>query len=174
MRSPLIPLATLLTLGCLAWGAAASVPATRPGARGVQLSDLDWLAGTWVHEEQGALLEETWTRPAGDCMVGMFRWLNAGKATLFELMTVETDAQGELVFRIRHFSPGLRPWKSEAGETTTYPLADITETGFVFANPEGKDARRFVYDLDEEGALHIRVELAEGEPYVFELRRAEG
>jgi predicted enzyme related to lactoylglutathione lyase len=138
------------------------------GGTGVQA--LGWLAGTWRLEEGDALLEESWSAPAGDSLVGAFRWQRGGTTTLYELMTIEAE-DGELVFRLHHFSRGMRLWEREAREgPLAYPAVRIGSNEAVFERADRDDPRRFVYRrLGDE--LTIRLEGEAGVVDEFRLQR---
>jgi hypothetical protein len=70
------------------------------------LADVAFMAGHWVDASADALSEEVWTEPAGDSMLGMWRYVGKGQAQIFELLTLKAEA-GEIVLRLRHFDPKL-------------------------------------------------------------------
>ncbi len=134
------------------------------------VDDLAWMSGRWIREDKGQFLEETWTEPEGDALVGMFRWARQGKFWLYELMSIEEE-NGSLVFRLRHFNRGLEPWASEASGPLTYPLASLEENKVVFENPERDSPRRFVYERNDE-QLTIKMQgesEAGGDVFRFDL-----
>lgn len=153
-------------------GRAPAAPAATAPARAPvpgNLADLAWLAGTWGSAEEQQDFEETWSRPVGDSLVGMFRMVDDGKAVFFELMSIEAR-DGTLVFHLRHFSPGLQPWASEAGGAMTYPLLSMRENEVIFENPASNDPRRFIYRRTGD-ALAITLEDGEGHGPTFTLSK---
>ena len=117
--------------------------------------------------------EETWAEPIGDSLVGMFRWVAGDRTTLFELMSIEASEEHGLVFRLRHFHPGLEPWDSQKDGPLTDPLFDLGDQRVVFENPDSNQPRRFVYERTKD-RLQIRLESeGEGESMVFELDLVE-
>lgn len=97
----------ILLLGILALsltrGAAAQ---STPAPAKAVLTDLAWLAGHWVDDSEGNLSDETWTVPFGDSMLGMWRYVQGGKASVFELLAITAEPEG-VVLRLRHFDPQL-------------------------------------------------------------------
>jgi hypothetical protein len=92
----------------------------------------------------------------GDTAMGMFRWNREGKTWMYELMSVETEAEGGgLVFRLRHFGRGLTPWEKDG--PLTYPLKSMTTDSVVFEHPTKSDPKRFVYRRDGD-RLFVRLE----------------
>lgn len=135
------------------------------------IDELAWMQGRWVIDDGGQYLEETWGPAREDAMVGSLRWARQGKVWLYELMSIETDEEAGLVFRLRHFNRNLEPWESEKDGPLTYPLLDFSEDRVVFENPERDSPRRFVYEREGD-SLTIRLEDAEGNdehPFQFKL-----
>src|SRR5688572_29554658 len=96
------------------------------GARHAEptLQDLAFLAGAWEVEEGDEFMREVWDEPRGDAMVGHFSIIEAGHATLYELLAIEEGEEG-VVMRLRHFGPGLAPWASEAAGPLVMPLKEV-------------------------------------------------
>lgn len=158
----------------LALGAAAPM-ATAPSPS--PLGDLAWLAGTWLQEDDtGLLMEETWSAPRADAMVGMFRLAQRGKVSLFELMSIELDgpagsadgplipgqepvaggAPQRLVFRLRHFHRGLAPWEAEQDGPLTFSVLRLQPNEVVFEDPTRQFPNRVLYRRDGD-VLTIRI-----------------
>lgn len=132
------------------------IPAATEAKAGVK--DFAWLEGTWTRTDETSVLEEVWNAPLADSVSGTFRWVRDGKTWMYELMTIEEEAEG-VVLRLRHFERNLKPW--EAGEALTYPLKSVQENEAVFENPEPgeghpvrlryvRDGDRLVVTLEEE------------------------
>jgi len=130
--------------------------------KGAAVHELGWLSGRWVVEGEGQYIEETWSPAREDAMVGCLRWARKGNVWLYELMSIERDDGGGLVFRLRHFGRGLEPWKAEAEGPLAYPLASLAENEAVFENPGRSDPRRFVYSREGD-ELSVRLETPDGE-----------
>lgn len=79
---------------------------------GATVADLAWLAGRWVGPGFDGVVEELWLEPAGGTMVGMARVVSGGRFVVLEPLLLEDEA-GKLVYRWRHFGPGLEPWEEE-------------------------------------------------------------
>ncbi len=156
-----------------------SAPATAPApVLDSPLGDLAWLSGTWRHQDEaGNLEEETWSATSADAMVGMYRMASKGRVGLYELMSIELDgppgdaaadhdgpgipgqergAPQRLVFRLRHFARGLKPWDSEAAGPLAFTVARLGEKEVVFENPASEFPREVVYRREGE-VLTIRL-----------------
>lgn len=103
-------------------GAAAPVRAT--------LADVSWIAGRWVGTLDGGTSEEIWRPPAGDSMMGMYRFVKDGKAVFYEFLLIEQGEAGP-VMKFKHFSPGLIGWE-EKDEVVTCPLVKLAPGEAVF------------------------------------------
>lgn len=155
--------------------AAASVLAadekTSPKAK---LADLEWLAGDWTSEDQGMAFDETWLAPRGDSMFAVSRMVQGQATNMCELSAIEETADG-LVFRIRHFSRSLEPWKMDAAGPLTMKCVESAEKKVVFEDAAKDFPRRISYERKGD-ALTARLEGEKGgKPMVeeFELKLAK-
>ena len=74
-------------------------------ALAVTLQDLAWLAGEWQLTTAAQCIEETWTRPSANMLIGMSRTVVAGRTTAFEFVRIEARADG--IYYVAQ--PGGRP-----------------------------------------------------------------
>lgn len=112
----------------VAWATPALAQNTRSLAEGASsppatIAAVAWLEGRWVGEGLGGSVEEVYSPPVGDSMVGHFRASNATGTTFYELMTVREE-NGSLMWRLKHFHPDLRGWE-EKDRTIEFPLVAI-------------------------------------------------
>ena len=92
--------------------------------------EVSWMAGRWVGEHDGDRIEEWWSEPHAGMMLGMFRWHRDGEPRFYELMSIEPD-DARIVFRIKHFAPGLVGWE-EKDAAVTFDLVQLTDAEAVF------------------------------------------
>lgn len=71
-----------------------------------QLADFAFIAGHWKGAMGGASIEEVWTKPGGDAMMGMSRLSSSGQTRLTEFMAIEQRESGPVLL-MRHFGTGL-------------------------------------------------------------------
>lgn len=116
------------------------------------LVNLSWLTGTWIGDHDGDYLEEIWSEPIGDTMMGVFRWVKDGKVWINEIVTITADPEG-LVFRMRHFDRKMTAWE-EKDKPFYYPMKSIAPYEIVFENPERDHPRRITYKRVND-KLHI-------------------
>lgn len=158
------------------WGSNSSLePAldTRPMS---ELTAFHFLIGTWRGEKDGGLVEEVWSRPHGNAMMGMFRWLNAeGRSRMYELLTISRE-DDETILRLRHFTPKMIAWE-EKDTPVELKLSESSDLRAVFVNVSESDRmERIVFHQPEAGKLTIDVEFREAAdraPLRFQLSAAE-
>lgn len=152
MRSrSLSPLAFLLLLVSPALGG-------EPGA--TRVSSLAWLAGSWRGVADSTRLEEHWSAPAGDCMMGMFRAVRAGHVRAYQFMSLEQDPEGVLL-RVKRFDPGL-VGKEDRDRSVVFRLARATwhEAVFDYEGPESP--KRLTYRRAGHDSMYVRLERVQG------------
>jgi hypothetical protein len=136
-------------------GSPGETPGTKP-ARKASLSELNFIQGHWVTEVDGGQLEEIWSAPAGDSLMGMFRWLKEGKVWLYEILTIRAEEDG-IRFRFRHFSETLVPWEPK-DKPLTFKLISLEDGEAVFENPLQDHPRRYSFIKDGDNRLRVRIQ----------------
>ena len=58
------------------------------------LADLGWLAGDWQMTSGEQCIEEHWTAPSSNALVGMSRTVTKDRTLSFEFMRIEARADG--------------------------------------------------------------------------------
>lgn len=135
------------------------------------LADLAWIAGAWHLERPDGYLDERWSPPVGNSMVGHFRWVRGDALWITELLTI-TEEEGEVIFRLRHFSDRMRPWE-DPDDAFVYRLADRAPGRLVFTIAEPRAGRpdRVIYEALPGDSLLVRLEgERQGEAVVQEFR----
>ncbi|HWI17352.1 MAG TPA: DUF6265 family protein [Vicinamibacterales bacterium] len=111
------------------------------------LNDLSWLAGSWSGVSRGIEMEEHWTAPKGNSMIGVHRDVGKGRTLLFEFLRIEQ--QGDQIVYLS-MPNGRSP-------ATAFPLKEVSGTRVVFENPAHDFPQRIIYWMD--GAdLRARIE----------------
>lgn len=143
-------------------GADARAAAKAPTLERVSIEAAAFLAGDWSAARPGregtsGLTQEIWSAPAGDNMLGMFRWLGAdGSARVFELLTI-TEEDETLVLRLRHQDARGSAWE-EQDRPATLHLAEHAGTRVVFVDSsESCDLAACVYECPSPDRLTITV-----------------
>lgn len=101
--------------------------AARPAAR---VADFAWLAGTWKGEGLGGVMEEVWSAPAGDAMVGHFRLVRNDKPSFYEIMTL-VESESSVEMRLKHVNPDMTGWEEKA-DFVTFRLVRQDGAGAYF------------------------------------------
>ncbi|MEC8554174.1 MAG: DUF6265 family protein [Planctomycetota bacterium] len=71
-----------------------------------------WIAGIWSGEAFGGQFEETWNRPSGSSMMGMFKIVREGRVAFYELLTIVAKDDSH-VLRLKHFDGSLKGWEEK-------------------------------------------------------------
>lgn len=125
------------------------------------LSDLAWMAGSWSGTtSRGIEMEEHWTAPKGNSMIGIHRDVVKGRTALFEFLRIEQ--QGDQIVYLS-MPNGRSP-------ATAFPLKEVSGTRVVFENPTHDFPQRIIYWMDG-GDLRARIEgMNNGKPGSQEWR----
>jgi len=114
----------------------------------IGLEALAWLGGSWIIDDGKQRVEEFWSAPADDSMIGMSRTLRDGKTQSFEFMRIAARPDG--VFFIAQ--PRGKP-------PVEFVLQSWDGAQAVFVNPgNGDHLKRIVYRRNADGTLTARVE----------------
>jgi hypothetical protein len=138
------------------------------------IENLAWLEGHWTSEDHGTVWDEHWIAPRGDAMFAVSREVKDGKTKTCELTSLEETTDG-IVYRIRHFSRSLEPWKMDANGPLTLKLLSVKDREVVFEDAARDFPRRIVYRREGD-ALTARLEGEQGgKPQVmaFEFKLAK-
>jgi hypothetical protein len=111
------------------------------------LDDLAWMAGSWSGTVQGIQMEEHWTAPKGNSMIGVHRDIGKGRTLSFEFLRIEQHA-GQIVYLSM---PGGR------SPATPFPLKEASSNRVVFENPAHDFPQRIIYWKDGND-LRARIE----------------
>lgn len=148
---------TLAALASPTWAAGQDQPPVATMAPRATLADLAWMAGDWVSGAEGDLSEEIWAAPAGDCMMGMWRWVTGGKVKLFEFLALTMDEEGP-VLRLRHFDRQLTGWAIERDGPLRMKLLRRRDGEAVFEGAEGAKTVRLTYRKSGADGLFVLLE----------------
>lgn len=90
-----------------------------------KIEDLAWLAGHWQGEAMEGKFEETWNKPFGGTMMGMFKYVVNDKVSFYEILTI-AEKGDSLVMRVKHFSADFVSWE-EKDKCIEFPLVSVSE-----------------------------------------------
>ena len=115
--------------------------------RKVAPADLSWMSGSWNGMARGVEMEEHWTAPKGNSMIGLHRDVAKGRTASFEFLRIEQ--QGDQVVYLS-MPNGRSP-------ATPFPLKELSGTRVVFENPTHDFPQRIIYWKDGND-LRARIE----------------
>lgn len=126
------------------------------GSAGGALAKLAWMTGDWRSDHKGDVLQEVWSEPIGDSMMGAFRWIKGEKTWMYELITI-TDEGDTVVLRFKHFNNKMFGWE-EKDECLDFTLVRTGKREVVFEHPTRRNAKRLIYRSLSDNTLIVRVE----------------
>ena len=141
-------------------------PVPAPAAR---LADLAWMAGDWADDSGGNLSEEIWAPPAGDSMMGMWRYVAGGETRIFELLLITQDPTGP-VLRLRHFDRNSVA-REERDRPFVLPLVRHAPGEAVFEGTGTEGLLRITYRRAGPHELVGVLEKGKEPPQEFRFRR---
>src|SRR5262245_24603038 len=111
------------------------------------LADLAWISGSWTGTTGGVEMEEHWTAPKGNSMIGIHRDVVKTKTAAFEFLRIEMQ-KDQIVYL--SMPNGRSP-------ATPFPLKEASGTRVVFENPKHDFPQRIIYWKDGND-LRARIE----------------
>lgn len=94
------------------------------------LEDVAWITGHWQGEAFGGITEEIWSPPLGESMMFVFRLMNDGKVSFYEIGHI-IEKEGTLLMRLKHFDGSLKGWE-EKEETVDFKLVKLEANAVYF------------------------------------------
>ncbi|PRX57276.1 DUF6265 family protein [Flagellimonas meridianipacifica] len=94
------------------------------------LSEVSLLAGHWKGEAFGGMTEEIWSPPQGNSMMFVFRLMNDGEVTFYEIGHILQQNE-TLILQLKHFNGDLKGWE-EKDETVDFKLVKIEDNKVYF------------------------------------------
>ncbi len=120
---------------------------TLVGTPYAKIRDLSWIEGNWKGKALGGQIEEIWSAPQGKSMMGMFRLVNEGEVSFYELIVIR-EINDSLVLQLKHFSKSLKGWE-EKDNTIDFPLVKISKDKVWF---EG-----YTFERTSENVMTVNV-----------------
>ena len=130
-----------------------------------RLDDLSWMAGSWTGTDaRGVHMEEHWTAPKGNSMIGIHRDVAGGRTRLFEFLRIEQQTDQIVYLSMPN---GRSP-------ATPFPLKEVSGSRVVFENPTHDFPQRIISWKDGND-LRARIEgTMNGKPGSEEWRWSPG
>jgi hypothetical protein len=157
MLIPMLTTAGVVGTAAPVNGQAAAAIGSAPRAKAT-LEQVAWIAGPWRGMLGDRQIEQHWMAPAGGAMVAMYRSVQAGRASLYELLAIEQ--QGDWVMlRIKHFSPGPGlAGREPKDESIDHALVRVDGRTAVFEGTGAENPPRVTFTSPDPDTLTITVE----------------
>ena len=107
------------------------------------LDQLSFMSGIWKGSMEWGELEEFWSSPQGDNMMGTFRCVKNDKVLFYEFIVIEQSESGVPTMRLRHFDRGSIAWEDKE-KPYEYPLVYLDKSKAIFESPDKKT--RLMYE----------------------------
>ncbi|WP_273565322.1 DUF6265 family protein [Maribacter halichondriae] len=119
------------------------------------LSQVAWMEGHWKGEAFGGITEEIWGPPLGGSMMFVFKLVNEGKVSFYEIGHIR-ELDESLVFELKHFGGDLKGWE-EKDEVQAFRLIKIEGNrayfdGFTFENVSNDEINIYGLIGNEDGS----------------------
>ena len=108
---------------------------------------LGFISGCWKGGDKGMTLEEQWTRPAGQSMLGVGRTIRDGKTEFYEFLQIRERSDG--IFYIA---------EPNGGKAVSFKLVKVNDSQAIFENPEHDFPQRIVYQRTIDGSILASLE----------------
>jgi Domain of unknown function (DUF6265) len=119
-------------------GAALALLLTAQAAPAPRVSDLSWMSGRWLTEENGRWTEEIWSGPRGGTLMG-FSWSGEGtNISAYEYIRVQPGEDDEIVYLAQ----------PNGGAGVGFYLVRAEGTSATFENPTHDFPQRIRYVRD--------------------------
>lgn len=124
------------------------------GSPDANISELKWISGYWQGEAFGGLIEEVWSDPLGNSMMGMFKAIHGNQVSFYELITI-TEVNGSLLLRLKHFDKHMNGWEA-SDESLEFKLVKLEPhkvffDGYTFELVNNFEMNVYVRSENEDG-----------------------
>jgi hypothetical protein len=111
------------------------------------LADFSWLSGCWEGRQRDAVIEEIWSKPAGQSMLGLGRTVKNNRTASFEFMQLREE-NGSVVFLPQ----------PQGGTRVPFPLTESIGDKATFESKEHDFPQRVIYERKGKGLLLASIE----------------
>jgi hypothetical protein len=118
------------------------------------INDVAFISGYWQGEAFDGIIEEIWSQPLGNSIMGSFKLVVNNTVNFYELCSI-SEEQETLIFRLKHFYTDLKGWE-EKDEVLEAKLVKIENNKAYFNN--------FTFERFDETTLNIYIIFNEKEP----------
>ncbi len=128
------------------------------------------LQGNWQGKIGDDIVDEYWSIPLADTIMGMFRWIKDGKVSFYEMVVID-NVDGIIKLKIKHFNSDLTGWE-EKSDFVYYVLLDMTDSEIIFGSDDPNEKGRIIYKRPSETKLIAVLEMSKsGQTLEFEFNK---
>jgi hypothetical protein len=109
---------------------------------------LGWMSGHWINDTGKTQIEEMWSQPSGNSLVGWSRTVENGRLSFYEFMIIRRNAAGQLAF--------IAQPSGQAG--AEFPVTELREGYVAFENDSHDFPQKISYRLAGSDSLIGRIE----------------
>ncbi len=121
--------------------------------RAQSINDLGWMSGLWMGNQNGVLMEEYWTEPAGGSIIGLHRDTFTDSTSFFEFVRIEETDEGIIYFAQPRGVPA-----------TKFRISEFEDQTVTFSNPDHDFPQNLHYKLIQPDTLEVAISgLSDGE-----------
>lgn len=138
------------------------------------IDEFGWLVGHWQGHVEDDPVELAWSSPGGGAICGFFRWVHAGKVSVYEFIELGPDRTGAISMRLKHFTAGLIAWEDKDA-FITFKLTGATEREATFLMENTDGFRQLTYRRPDDDTLiaEMITDPAGENKMVFAYKRVE-
>jgi hypothetical protein len=129
-----------------------------------RIEDFAFISGHNRGEMDGGIIDEHWSEPAGNSLIGMFRYIKGGKVQRYEFLSIENSPNGP-VLRLKHFNPGLIGLEDKT-EFSSYALVSLKPGEAVFERSD--KTAGLIFRSTSKETLEVTHERSGQKPQVFQ------
>ncbi|HSR70373.1 MAG TPA: DUF6265 family protein [Acidobacteriota bacterium] len=138
-----------LTVWAALWVAAGGWTTSGEEEGTFQLDDLAFLSGCWKGSfGNGGVMEEFYTSPSKNLMLGTTRYLRDDAAVQFEFTRIMKTAEGIL----------MTPYPNGKPSSDSFRLTSLKEQEAIFEAPEHDYPKRIIYRANPDGSRTARID----------------
>lgn len=125
------------------------------------LDRLEFMLGRWVAVLAEDAVEEVWTRPSADSMMGMFCWSRATGPDLYEFLVIEDRPTGATL-SLRTFPTGASEHEA-SNRPLAWRLLRLDDDEVVFGAANASASFRITYRHVREDRMYASLERRQGQ-----------
>jgi len=126
------------------------------------INNLQFITGQWRVQHQWGNMEETWSAPMGNNMMGSYRCVKDGKIVFYEFMAIEQTDSVPVLY-LRHFGPQNIAWEDK-NAPGKYPLVALEKNKAQFKKEDGSTTLTFIRQSPTQLQVVLDSKTKEGTP----------